>query len=232
MLGDDLLGQAMRCVRGIDVTEDSVSIEAMRQVCLEGPGHYLGHPQTLELMQTEYIYPAVANRMSPKEWVEAGKPELLDRAIARKNAILAKAGNRIDAGDRSRRSGRRSASIFRADTRRGRNVAESQFRAAFTRYMGTLVMHYGYIGLGNLGGHLAASLLRGGFEVTVHDRDPALAERHLALGGHWAASAGRAGGRLGCGLHLPALAGGVRGGAARRCCRGCARGRPGSRCPR
>lgn len=96
VLGDDLLGQAMRCVRGIDVTEDTVSIEAMRQVCLEGPGHYLGHAQTLELMQTEYIYPAVANRMSPKEWAEAGKPELLDKAIARKNAILAKAGNMID----------------------------------------------------------------------------------------------------------------------------------------
>jgi trimethylamine--corrinoid protein Co-methyltransferase len=47
-------------------------------------------------MQTEYIYPKVANRMSPKEWNEAGKPQLLDVAIARKNSILAKAGNVID----------------------------------------------------------------------------------------------------------------------------------------
>jgi trimethylamine--corrinoid protein Co-methyltransferase len=45
------------CVRGIDVTEDSVSLEAMREVCLEGPGHYLGHSQTLSVMQTEYVYP-------------------------------------------------------------------------------------------------------------------------------------------------------------------------------
>lgn len=43
-------------------------------------------------------------------------------------------------------------------------------------------MHYGYIGLGNLGGHLAASLLQAGHRVTVYDRDPALAERHAALG--------------------------------------------------
>ncbi|EEW25383.1 NAD(P)-dependent oxidoreductase [Rhodobacter ferrooxidans] len=49
-------------------------------------------------------------------------------------------------------------------------------------------MHYGYIGLGNLGGHLAASLLREGFQVTVHDIDPALAQRHLALGAGWADS--------------------------------------------
>ena len=36
-------------------------------------------------------------------------------------------------------------------------------------------MRYGYIGLGNLGGHLAASLLRNGFDVTVNDIDRALA---------------------------------------------------------
>ena len=49
-------------------------------------------------------------------------------------------------------------------------------------------MRYGYIGLGNLGGHLAASLLREGFSVTVHDRDRSLADRHLSMGGHWAES--------------------------------------------
>ncbi|MDB5522940.1 MAG: mttB [Rhizobium sp.] len=88
VLGDDLLGQVQRCVRGIDVTEDSVSLETMRSVCLEGPGHYLGHSQTLELMQTEYIYPAVADRTSPKEWVELGRPDLIQKAIERKNRIL------------------------------------------------------------------------------------------------------------------------------------------------
>ena len=96
VLGDDILGQVMRTVRGIDVTEDSTSIEAMKEVCLGGPGHYLGSDQTLALMQTEYVYPSVGNRMSPKEWVEAGRPQLLDRAIARKNSILAKAGSQID----------------------------------------------------------------------------------------------------------------------------------------
>jgi trimethylamine--corrinoid protein Co-methyltransferase len=96
ILGDDILGQVMRLVRGIDVTEDSTSIEAMKEVCLGGPGHYLGSDQTLRLMQTEYVYPTVGNRMSPKEWAEAGKPQLLDRAIARKNDILSKAGCVID----------------------------------------------------------------------------------------------------------------------------------------
>jgi len=89
VLGDDLIGQAQRCVRGIEVTEDSVSMEVMKSVCLDGPGHYLGHEQTLGLMQTEYIYPALGDRTSPKEWVENGKPDLLEKAISRKNKLLA-----------------------------------------------------------------------------------------------------------------------------------------------
>jgi trimethylamine---corrinoid protein Co-methyltransferase len=96
VMGDDILGQVLRCVRGIDVTPDSTSIDVMREVCLGGPGHYLGSDQTLRLMQTEYIYPKLGNRMSPKEWVEAGSPRLLDRAIERKNALLATMGSTIE----------------------------------------------------------------------------------------------------------------------------------------
>ncbi|WP_236019312.1 NAD(P)-dependent oxidoreductase [Fuscibacter oryzae] len=43
-------------------------------------------------------------------------------------------------------------------------------------------MKYGYIGLGNLGGHIAMSLIKAGHQVVVYDRDPALAERHVAAG--------------------------------------------------
>ena len=96
VIGDDILGQVLRCVRGIDVSEDSVSLDTMKEVCLGGPGHYLGSDQTLRLMQTEYIYPAVGNRMSPKEWVEAGQPLLLDSATRRKEEILAMATSQID----------------------------------------------------------------------------------------------------------------------------------------
>ncbi len=88
VLGDDLLGQAMRCVRGIEVTEDTVSVDVIRQTCMEGPGHYLGSDQTLSVMQTEYIYPELGDRTSPKEWDELGKPDLIQKAIARKEAIL------------------------------------------------------------------------------------------------------------------------------------------------
>ena len=38
-------------------------------------------------------------------------------------------------------------------------------------------MHYGFIGLGNLGGHLAASLLSAGFTVSVNDKKRQLGDR-------------------------------------------------------
>ncbi|MCB1356652.1 MAG: trimethylamine methyltransferase family protein [Maritimibacter sp.] len=92
VLGNDLIGQAQRCVRGIDVSEDSVSLDVMKAVCLDGgPGHYLGSEQTLKLMQSEYLYPEVGNRMTPKDWVDAGRPDLLQAARARKEKILADA---------------------------------------------------------------------------------------------------------------------------------------------
>jgi 3-hydroxyisobutyrate dehydrogenase len=49
-------------------------------------------------------------------------------------------------------------------------------------------MKYGYVGLGNLGGHLAASLIRKGFDVTVYDLDKSLSERHIKAGAKWAAT--------------------------------------------
>ncbi len=88
IIDNDMIGQCLRCVRGIEVTDESISVETMRQVCLEGPGHYLGHAQTLELMQTEYVYPALGDRTSPKEWEELGKPDLIRKAIEEKRRIL------------------------------------------------------------------------------------------------------------------------------------------------
>jgi 3-hydroxyisobutyrate dehydrogenase len=49
-------------------------------------------------------------------------------------------------------------------------------------------MRYGFIGLGNLGAHLAASLVRAGFEVRVHDLNRAAADGLIAAGATWAAS--------------------------------------------
>ena len=89
VIDNDMLAGVLRTVRGIEVTEDSLSIEAIRQVCTDGPGHFLGHDQTLELMQAEYVYPEIGDRTSPKEWVEQGSTVMTERAKQRTREILA-----------------------------------------------------------------------------------------------------------------------------------------------
>ena len=88
IIENDILGDALRITRGIEVNEQTLSFEDLKDVCLGNKGHYLGSGQTLEVMQTEYIYPELGDRLSPNEWVEQDKPVLLDKAIARKKEIL------------------------------------------------------------------------------------------------------------------------------------------------
>ncbi|MEM6307778.1 MAG: trimethylamine methyltransferase family protein, partial [Pseudomonadota bacterium] len=89
ILANDIIGQAQRCVRGIEVTEETLALDQMRAVCLGGPGHYLGTDQTLSRMQSDFVYPGMGDRTSPKEWAENDKPDLIEKAIARKKDILA-----------------------------------------------------------------------------------------------------------------------------------------------
>ena len=49
-------------------------------------------------------------------------------------------------------------------------------------------MRIGFIGLGNVGGKLAGSLQRNGFDLTVRDLDPAAAQSFLDAGASWAES--------------------------------------------
>jgi trimethylamine--corrinoid protein Co-methyltransferase len=57
VIDNDMIGMAMLSVRGIEVTDETLAIDAMRAVAEEGTGHYLGHPMTLERMMTEHFFP-------------------------------------------------------------------------------------------------------------------------------------------------------------------------------
>ena len=89
IIDNDMLGHCLRCVRGVEVTDESLSVAHIAEVCLDGPGHYLGHARTSKLMQTDYLTPAIADRFSPKEWQDKGRPDMLQRAIAEKKRLLA-----------------------------------------------------------------------------------------------------------------------------------------------
>lgn len=88
VIDNDMIGGILRTVRGINVTEDSLSVEALRDVCTNGPGHYLGHSQTLDLMESEYVYPVIGDRTTPKEWIENGSENILQAAQKKVRKIL------------------------------------------------------------------------------------------------------------------------------------------------
>jgi trimethylamine--corrinoid protein Co-methyltransferase len=89
VIDNDIIGATQRTIKGIEVNEERLSFETIKDVCLNGPGHFLGSPQTLELMQTEYLYPAIGDRRSPNEWTEQGSQDALQRAAQRVREILA-----------------------------------------------------------------------------------------------------------------------------------------------
>ncbi|SLN26406.1 Trimethylamine methyltransferase (MTTB) [Falsiruegeria litorea R37] len=89
VLDNDMIGSLMRATRGFEVTPEALSLETIRDVCVGGAGHFLGHEQTLNRMQSDYFYPALADRRTPQEWAAADDRSLLERARQRTADLLA-----------------------------------------------------------------------------------------------------------------------------------------------
>ncbi len=88
VLDNDLIGAILRTVRGIEVNEDTLDFDVIRDVVL-GEGHYLGHAQTYARMKTDYLYPEIADRGSINEWQEAGSRDAREIARDRVRSLLA-----------------------------------------------------------------------------------------------------------------------------------------------
>ena len=87
VIDDEMISNIRRCMRGIEVTEDALSVEVIGQIA-RGPGHFLGHQQTLDLMKSEYLYPQIADRRTPDAWQEAGGQDMWARANCRVQEVL------------------------------------------------------------------------------------------------------------------------------------------------
>ena len=88
VLDNDLIGAVMRATRGIEVSEETLSLDVIKDVCIDGPGHFLGHPQTMNLMRSHYFYPSLGDRSTPQEWRDGGAPDLLEQARERTRELL------------------------------------------------------------------------------------------------------------------------------------------------
>jgi len=87
LIDNEMCSAILRTVRGIEVSDDLLDLDSIERVVC-GEGHYLGEPQTLELMKTEYIYPELSDRQSVADWLESGGSQIWDRARQQVSNIL------------------------------------------------------------------------------------------------------------------------------------------------
>ena len=87
VIDNDMLGSVNRTVRGIEVTEESMSAQVIKDT-IEGVGHFLGSEQTLHLMQREYVYPVIGDRNNPDDWKDLGSTNAAERAHEHVKQVL------------------------------------------------------------------------------------------------------------------------------------------------
>jgi trimethylamine--corrinoid protein Co-methyltransferase len=87
VIDDDINGSIMRMVRGIEVTDETLSLDVIEQVT-RGEGHYLGTQQSLAMMNTEYYYPHTGDRQRRDDWENEGSLDMRQRARQKARDIL------------------------------------------------------------------------------------------------------------------------------------------------
>ncbi|MFN8445458.1 MAG: trimethylamine methyltransferase family protein [Caldilineaceae bacterium] len=88
VIDNDILGAVQRTVRGIEVNDETLSFEVIKNV-VNGDGHFLGQAQTIERMESDYVYPLVGDRDTPANWEERGAKDIRERARDRVRKTLA-----------------------------------------------------------------------------------------------------------------------------------------------
>jgi trimethylamine--corrinoid protein Co-methyltransferase len=84
---NDLVGNILRTVRGVEATPENIAEDVIAQVC-RGEGHYLGETHTFSRMKSDYFYPHLGDRRSPTDWEENGARSVGDTARDRARELL------------------------------------------------------------------------------------------------------------------------------------------------
>ena len=207
VIDNEIAAMARRLQRRVEVSAATMAGESIAKV---GPGGgYLGEKDTARRIRAgEHLMPpsrtdsptTSGSKKADRERRGEPRGRAHPRGPRRQGAQPERCADR--------RSGRTSAGWTpRASAAR---AAVSAAPAPTQRSGESMTMRIGFIGLGCLGRHLAGSLLRAGFPVTVFDIDSELLRR-LGRSGRHLRRLGRGGGAcLRRRHHLPALARGGR----------------------
>lgn len=78
VIDNEIIGMALRLLRGIRISEETLATDAIREA---GPaGNYLASPHTVRFMRQEYFRSTVADRRNREAWEADGSPDVRERA--------------------------------------------------------------------------------------------------------------------------------------------------------
>ncbi|MGB1250949.1 MAG: trimethylamine methyltransferase family protein [Candidatus Promineifilaceae bacterium] len=88
VIDNDMLGGVMRSLSPIEINDETLATGMISEI-VRGEGHFLGHPETYKRMQSDFLYPEIADRKSAQEWEDAGSLDIRAVAKMKTKAILA-----------------------------------------------------------------------------------------------------------------------------------------------
>jgi len=87
VIDNDMLGAILRSMSPIDISSSALNIDMVTDV-VHGDGHYLGHAETLKRMQSDFLYPDIADRRDYEVWAAEGAQDSRSVANERAKQIL------------------------------------------------------------------------------------------------------------------------------------------------
>jgi len=86
VIDNEIVGMALRAVRGIEVSKETIAAGIIEQV---GPGgQFFSHLHTARNVRKEFFFPKVSDRRPRQAWEEAGSPDAFERARIEARRIL------------------------------------------------------------------------------------------------------------------------------------------------
>jgi len=88
VVDNDSVGMALRAVKGVEVSKETLATDIIREV---GPGgHFLDHPHTVAHVRNEFYFPKLSDRQQRVVWEEEGSKDTFTRAHEEAKRILEK----------------------------------------------------------------------------------------------------------------------------------------------
>jgi trimethylamine--corrinoid protein Co-methyltransferase len=93
VIDNEILGMVMRAVEGIQVNDETLAFDLIKQV---GPGgNFVTAKHTRHFMRLEHYQPALSDRHSRDEWETKGSQTVCDLAAEKVRQLLANKGHRL-----------------------------------------------------------------------------------------------------------------------------------------